>query len=872
MQGAPFSIDPIGIVSALREEQANTPDYLPFKVIARKNEKGIWRLEVTGIGRSVKLDESYEGCKVGWSQPIKGAAQILSVIPEDGIIHVHHGSSSPPPADGVIYLYPPSYLDPLLQYWSDANRHSTTARWLKHYNPDTSSLKPLLPPEKFPLRRKQSSAFDLLKKPLGFLWGPPGTGKTYTLGAMLAQYLIKRPHKRVLLLSATNMALDQALVSVDKALERLSETVPQANAARKACKRLGHQFVARYYSAREHLIPTYDSGLVKLLSALEAEEPEKSDVQRFQRWHKQVEEIREKIKAEAKAALQRTRLAAMTATRAIYTWNDLAELDYDLVVFDESSQISRALSLALLPLGDQALFAGDDKQLAPIARSSSENARRWLSSSLFEDRKNHFSLQCMLTEQSRMSADICHVIGRVFYHDGMPKGDQLEVAAEQAADSAWKRARKPLQLSSIPDKALAVIDVKEKDDGTYSSKMGGHIRYWSAEQCASIAREFQDQGRSEDIHILTPFRAQRSLIRRKLKEAGVRGIKVSTVHRAQGSECHTVLFDPVNGDDNFLHGRDEYEKKSAKRLINVALSRAQAQLIIPLSERDRKNPLFDQIYRLARHRPKNTESFQSLRDFVGKPGFPEVLIGKKIRFHDCTGQVLRLEPYNKCKTWVVINDLEAGKERQFDLEQLLVGIGAVSKTSKIEEPIACPVCSDKANSIEQLSQHVKKHHPELLKELFDCPFCTAKVSLQKYAKHIRLVHQDSDKRKPAPAPAPAPKGGSPCPFCFENVADGNLGLHLAKQCPVKNPKRGRKGSSQLCPICQRYIPSQTYKVHIQGHQKAAAQPSSKPSQPPKRNKVSVSNANTVGKRRKHSLDVPSTNPEIQAYLERTRQR
>lgn len=659
MQVAPFSIDPIGIVSALREEQANTPDYLPFKVIARENEKGIWRLEVTGIGPSVKLDESYEGCKVGWSQPTKGAAQILAVIPEDGIIHVHHASAAPPPTDSIIYLYPPSYLDPLLQYWSDPFRHSATSRWLEQYNPDSPSLKPLPQPEKLPLRPKQSAAFGLFKKPIGFLWGPPGTGKTYTLGAMLAQYLIKHPHKRVLLLSATNMALDQALVSVDKALERLSEAVPQAKAARKTCKRLGHQFVARYYSAREHLIPTYDSGLVKLLSALEAEEPEKSDVQRYQRWQKQVEEIREKIKAEAKAALLRTRLAAMTATRAIYTWNDLAELGYDLVVFDESSQISRALSLALLPLGRQALLAGDDKQLAPIARSNSENAKRWLSSSLFQDRKK--GLQCTLTEQSRMSADICHVISRVFYHD-MPKGDQLEVAAEQAVDSAWKQVRKPLQLSSIPDKALAVIDVKQKDDGTYSSKMGGHIRYWSAEQCASIAREFQDQGRSEDIHILTPFRAQRSLIRRKLKEAGVRGIKVSTVHRAQGSECHTVLFDPVNGDDNFLHGRDEYEKKSARRLINVALSRAQAQLIIPLSERDRKNPLFDQIYRLARNRPQSTAGFESLRDFVGKPGFPEVLVGKKIRFYDCTGQVLRLELYSKSKTWVVINDLEAGKE------------------------------------------------------------------------------------------------------------------------------------------------------------------------------------------------------------------
>lgn len=852
-----FSIDTRGIVSALREEEANTPDYLTFKVIARENENGIWRLEVKGIGRSVKLDESYEGCKVNWRQPAQGAAQVLSVIPEDGIIHLHYASSAAPPVDSVIYLYPPSYLYPLLQYWLDPRQHSATTRWLRHYNPDTPTLQPLSPPEKFPLRRKQSVAFDLLMKPLSFLWGPPGTGKTYTLGAILAQYLIKRPRNRVLLLSATNMALDQALVSVDKALELLSKTDPKANEAQHTCKRLGHQFVASYYSDREHLIPTYDSTLVKTLSTLEAEEPEKSDIQRYQRWKGQVEEIREKIRVEAKAILRHTRLAAMTATRAIYTWGDLYETGYDLVVLDESSQISRALGLALLPLGRQAFFAGDDKQLAPVARSTSESAKRWLSSSLFQDRKK--SLQCTLTEQSRMSADICHVISRVFYQD-MPKGDKLEVAADIATDAEWQAARKPLQLNAVGRRALEVLDVQAKDDGTYSQNLGGHIRFWSAEQCALIAREFQNHGRNKDILILTPFRAQRALIRRKLKEFGVSGIKVSTVHRAQGSESHTVLFDPVNGDDNFLHGRDEYEKKSAKRLINVALSRAQAQLIIPLSERDRKNPLFDQIYRLARHRPRSTDSFQSIRDFIGKPGFPEVLVGKKIRFHDCTGQVLRLEPHSKYKTWVVINDLEAGKERQFDLEQLLVAIGAVNELSKAEVPAVCPVCSEETNSIELLSQHVRKKHPEQLKELFDCTICTAKVSLQKFAKHIRLVHQNLSKTKPR-----ATKEGSLCPFCFESISDDSVELHLTKQCPVKNPKRRRKGSSQLCPVCQRYIPSQTYKVHIQGHQNAAAR--SQPNPPKKRNKAPIHSSSRVGK---HSLEVPSTNPEIQAYLERTK--
>ena len=36
------------------------------------------------------------------------------------------------------------------------------------------------------------------------LWGPPGTGKTTTLGVLVAEYLDRHPGAKVLLLSTTN--------------------------------------------------------------------------------------------------------------------------------------------------------------------------------------------------------------------------------------------------------------------------------------------------------------------------------------------------------------------------------------------------------------------------------------------------------------------------------------------------------------------------------------------------------------------------------------------------------------------------------------------------------------------------------------------
>ncbi|MDQ2777030.1 MAG: AAA family ATPase [Acidobacteriota bacterium] len=61
-----------------------------------------------------------------------------------------------------------------------------------------------------------------------YLWGPPGTGKTTTLGYLVAEYLQARKASRILLVSSTNVASDTALLSVD---ERVKSLFPSINSA-----------------------------------------------------------------------------------------------------------------------------------------------------------------------------------------------------------------------------------------------------------------------------------------------------------------------------------------------------------------------------------------------------------------------------------------------------------------------------------------------------------------------------------------------------------------------------------------------------------------------------------------------------------------
>jgi superfamily I DNA and/or RNA helicase len=92
------------------------------------------------------------------------------------------------------------------------------------------------------------------------------------------------------------------------------------------------------------------------------------------------------------------------------------------------------------------------------------------------------------------------------------------------------------------------------------------------------------------------------MLRRMLAARRTRDVLVSTVHKAQGSERKIVIFDPVDGASPFLGGVD------GDRLINVAISRAQAQLVIFASDHDLTNPTLRKIADVAGGDKRKTAS------------------------------------------------------------------------------------------------------------------------------------------------------------------------------------------------------------------------------------------------------------------------
>lgn len=652
--------------SALNAELSATPEYYDFKVLHTERDGPLWRVTLEpgyvfaegqrpgAASAQALLDDSLDGASAWWGAPAKGGASVLAVVAEDDQLVLQNASSAPPPAGHLIRLYPTRFLNAVADAWWDTPWAERALQCLPDLGrPQPVGSGPALTGEPFRwLRPAQRAALALVGHSSGFLWGPPGTGKTTTLGVLLAEYLDRRPEARVLLLSTTNHAVDLATLAVDKALHK-----GRREHCRPQVQRLGTRFDAAAYAGREHLIPTQDRELIARLARAEAARPSARDATALKAWADRVAALRDELRAASLKVLQRCRLAAMTTTRAVFTLKTLRELQpdgeppFDLLVFDEASQVSLAHALALMPLGRARLFAGDPQQLSPVLRSDDRLARRWLGRSAFAEMPRGGASVALLDEQSRMAPPIGELVSQLFY-DGA-----LRVAADAQSSPDWLAARQRA-LADIPaDEQVQVRHMKT--DGGWSAHERGPVRRESAQAMAELVADALASGdwQPDELILLTPFRAQRALIRQALSARGLtEAVRVSTVHRAQGSEAPVVLFDPVDGAQPFLQGEE------AQRLLNVALSRAQAKLVLFVSPADAAGALLAPLMRKLRL-AADTRPVQPLLALARHPDFPANAVGQRVAAGRHIGEVSRVSP-DGSQFW--LTNAATGAQQLFD--------------------------------------------------------------------------------------------------------------------------------------------------------------------------------------------------------------
>jgi hypothetical protein len=413
-----------------------------------------------------------------------------------------------------------------------------------------------------------------LRHDITFLWGPPGTGKTHTLGRLMASAALSG--RRVIAAAISNIAVDQMALQLLRALESAGE---------KGVALLNEGRIIRFGHPREPAV-TAEPRLF----------PNKTEVQRLRKaLHEAQQKLRELSEGEAelRAKLQHEILqlksqlrnltkvlidnARIVLTTAVQTCIEpaIGERSFDVAVLDEASMMPIPYVMCVGALGrDQVIITGDFRQLGPIALSRTAAAYRWLHKDAFElagirgDSPQHRAL-AMLKVQRRMDQAICSLINEPFYGGGL------------------RTATIPQSSSLLPplpgEPAVLVSFLPENGSAVEQTVDGSRINKQAACLVADLATDYLSKDSDAVVGIITPYRAQVTCIRRLLRERSLptdqtKRLRLGTVHAFQGSEADIIIWDLVDTRNHKL-GR-LYLQDTGERLANVAISRAQGKLVI----------------------------------------------------------------------------------------------------------------------------------------------------------------------------------------------------------------------------------------------------------------------------------------------------
>ena len=407
-----------------------------------------------------------------------------------------------------------------------------------------------------------------------FLWGPPGTGKTHTLGRLMASAALSG--KRVIACAISNIAVDQMALQVVRALEAAGEEGRQLLEQGHVI-RFGHPRDPSV-TAESRLFPnkTRIQELRKALNELQQKlrDTAETEAQARALLQHNIMQVKSEIKNLTKVLIDESRIVLTTAVQACIE-PAIGQSTFDMALVDEASMTPVPYVLVVGALStERVVVTGDFKQLGPIALAQSAAAYRWLHRDPFDlvgirgDVPSHPAL-AMLQVQRRMQLKICSLINEPFY------GGKLKTATS---------ARSSTSLNPLPgEPAVFVSFLEEHGSRVEQTPDGSRVNRKSAEFVSSLVCDYLHAGPDMVVGVIAPYRAQVTHIRRLLRNRELprdvqKRIRLGTIHAFQGSEADIIIWDLVETRHHKI-GR-LYHKETGDRLTNVAISRAQGKLVL----------------------------------------------------------------------------------------------------------------------------------------------------------------------------------------------------------------------------------------------------------------------------------------------------
>ena len=420
------------------------------------------------------------------------------------------------------------------------------------------------------------------RNPVTYVWGPPGTGKSYTLARTAANHYLKG--RKILILSHSNQAVDVLMNETADFLKRKKRFKAGGLLRYGNQANVEHTDITASYLLEKEAPDLYRDKdnlfLAKKGLKTDLEDSYSSrDTDSLLEVEKELAQILEKIrKKEARlvkqAGILGTTLAKAASDQSVYGQ------EYDLVIVDEASMAYVPQAAFAASLGERVIICGDFMQLAPIAASRHPLVEEWLKEDIFHKSGTALAVTStalpphlmLLKEQRRMHPEISSFTNRYIYRSLV--GDHPDAASNR---------EKIRRMAPFPGRAAILADTS--GFGTRSRKedsSNSRINIWQLLLSFQAILEAYAGG-SRSIGYMSPYKAQCGLMNVLLEDwfgpdrAGG-SILSATVHRFQGSERDVMIFDTVDSKGSDRPGM-LLTGKGSDRLINVAVSRARGKFI-----------------------------------------------------------------------------------------------------------------------------------------------------------------------------------------------------------------------------------------------------------------------------------------------------
>ena len=444
----------------------------------------------------------------------------------------------------------------------------------------------------------------VLKSDISFIWGPPGSGKSFTLATLISILFQKKESTLVCCIS--NVAVDQLVNKVIDNFESLDIKPSNCEIIRAGSTTDSRLLSVDYLFPKDATVDNLRKRIKELNYAIKIiprRTASQSNLAKQLELLQDRSELKESLKKHIDNIISRSYTISTTIANYMLSTN-LHEKQFDNLIIDEASMVAIPYLIGLSKkVAKRIIIVGDPMQLSPIALSP----EGLMTESIFDYSKvlgsqNHPALKKLLA-QRRSHEFIVNLTNKQFYNNELQS--MVKTSPDWVVEGPFPGKVIKVINSDIEDNEVKFIGETRRNFGTRDEGM---------KILSDFHEHFINTHKEISIGVITPFRGQVKLYKSAILQNSVNdgfweNIKVGTIHTFQGAECDVIILDIVEAAPTKV-SKILY-KEEGERLINVALSRARHKLIV-IGDTKR----FDSIVGTSSVSDKVSNILKRMRDII----------------------------------------------------------------------------------------------------------------------------------------------------------------------------------------------------------------------------------------------------------------